>query len=175
MFSMRDRRRGWKRWRVWGWLGPAVAFMALLPIGAFISYLDQWEDRLLADGPVVAGVVVSEPLPIIDRGQPLTVAFDTSRGQRVEMTIEKYLVPRRKEAQAIQIQYAYDGDEVFAREAGWEPDFWSRWFYLCLGVAGAVAGSGILIANRHRTTIRLGDCLYYEQLSTRPSSKQVID
>ena len=96
MFSMRDRRRGWKRRRVWGWLGPAVAFMALLPIGAFISYLDQWEDRLLADGPVVAGVVVSEPLPIIDRGQPLTVAFDTSRGQRVEMTIEKYLVPRRK-------------------------------------------------------------------------------
>jgi len=150
MVTVGDRRHGRKRRFVAGSLWPALALVALLPLGIFISYSDQWEDRLLVDGPVVTGVVTGEPLPLIDRGQPLTVAFKTYRGQRVEMNIEKYFVPRRGEGQTIAIQYAYDGDEIFAREAGWEPDFWSRWFYLCIGVAGAAVGSGILIVNWRR-------------------------
>jgi hypothetical protein len=99
---------------------------------------------------VVTGVVIDEPVPLIERGQPLTVAFTTLRGERVEMTIEKYLVPRRSKGQSIAIQYAYDGEEVYAREAGWEPDFWSRYLYLCMGVVGAVSGSTILIVSSRR-------------------------
>jgi hypothetical protein len=105
---------------------------------------------LLAGAAVVRGVVVDEPVPLIDRGQPLTVTFTTSRGERIEMTIEKYLVPRRSKGQSIDIQYAYDGDEVLAREAGWEPDFWSRCLHLCMGIVGAVAGTAVLLNSSRR-------------------------
>jgi hypothetical protein len=115
-----------------------------------VTSFDHAEDRLLADAPVVSGVVVDEPVPSIERGQPLTVAFTTSRGERVEMTIEKYLVPRRTKGQSIAIQYAYEGDEVFAREAGWEPDFWSRYLYLCMGIVGAASGVAILLVSSRR-------------------------
>jgi hypothetical protein len=134
-------------------LGPALAGIAMLPLCVLGTYLDHAEDRLLADAPVVVGVVTAEPVPILDRGQPLTVSFTTSRGERVEVNIEKYLVPARKKGQAIEIQYAYDGDDVYAREAGWYPDFWSRWFYLCFGIAGAFIGSMVLIVSFRRSRV----------------------
>jgi hypothetical protein len=124
--------------------------ITLLPLGILITSFDHVEDRLLSDAPVANGVVVEEPVPLIERGQPLTVAFTTSRGERVEMTIEKYLVPRRTKGQSIAIQYAYDGDEVFAREASWEPDFSSRYLYLCMGIVGAISGVAILIVSSRR-------------------------
>ncbi|GAA1552388.1 hypothetical protein GCM10009804_06720 [Kribbella hippodromi] len=129
----------------------AAVCMLVLPLGIAVTVLDQQEDSRLADGPVVPGVVVDEPVPIVDRGQPLRVAFTTSRGQRVELNIEKYLEPRRRKGQSINIQYAYAGSEVLAREAGWQPDFWSRYFILCLGIAGALAGTSILIISVRRT------------------------
>jgi hypothetical protein len=124
--------------------------IALLPLSIRITSFDQDEDHLLANAPVVAGLVVDEPVPLIERGQPLTVSFTTSRGEHVEMTIEKYLLPRRNKGQNIDIQYAYDGDEVFAREAGWEPDFWSRFGYLCMGIVGAAAGTATLFTSSGR-------------------------
>ncbi|MEU8223439.1 hypothetical protein [Kribbella sp. NPDC048915] len=127
-----------------------LVLLALLPLGIWITIFDRDEDDLLADAPVVTGVVVDEPVPIIDRGQPLTVSFTTSRGEHVETTIEKYLVPRRSKGQSIDIQYAYNGDEVFAREAGWEPDFWSRYGYLCMGMVGAAAGTAVLLTSSRR-------------------------
>ncbi|GAA1619677.1 hypothetical protein GCM10009789_86740 [Kribbella sancticallisti] len=147
---MRKRRRG--RWRrtTGESLRWALVCISLLPLCLWITSADQAEDRLLADAPVVTGIVVDEPVPLIERSQPLTIAFTTSRGERVEMTIEKYLVPSRTKGQSIEIQYAYDGDEVLAREAGWEPDFWSRYLFLFMGIAGAVAGVTILIVSWHR-------------------------
>jgi hypothetical protein len=127
-----------------------LVLVALLPLGIWITSFDRDEDGLLANAPVVTGVVVDEPVPVIERGQPLTVSFTTSRGEHVEMTIEKYLVPRRTKGQSIDIRYAYDGDEVFARETGWEPDFWSRYGYLCMGIVGATAGTAVLLTSSRR-------------------------
>ncbi|WP_432937270.1 hypothetical protein ACQPXM_24745 [Kribbella sp. CA-253562] len=141
---VRVGRPSGEAWRV------GLVCIALLPVGVLITSFDQDEDQLLANAPVVSGVVVDEPVPLIDRGQPLTVSFTTSRGERVETTIEKYLVPRRNKGQSIEIQYAYDGDEVFAREAGWVPDFWSRYFYLCLGIVGGVVGTAVLLTSSRR-------------------------
>jgi hypothetical protein len=128
----------------------ALVGMVMLPLGLLITFFDREEDQLLANAPVVSGVVVAEPVPLIDRGQPLTVSFTTSRGERVELNIEKYFEPRRTKGQSIAIQYAYDGDEVFAREAGWRPDFWSQYLYLCMGIAGALTGTTILLVSSRR-------------------------
>lgn len=151
MFRMGQHRR---RVRLGGPSGEALRWglvcIALLPLGIWITTFDRDEDQLLADAPVVTGVVVDEPVPLIDRGQPLTVSFATSGGEQIKMTIEKSLVPRRNEGQSIEIQYAYDGDEVFAREAGWEPGFWSRYLYLCMGIVGAGAGTAVLISSSRR-------------------------
>ncbi|WP_133786181.1 hypothetical protein [Kribbella sp. VKM Ac-2571] len=131
----------------------ALVAMVMLPLGLLITSLDRDEDRLLADAPVVSGVVVAEPVPVVDRGQPLTVSFTTQRGERVELNIEKYFEPRRTKGQSIAIQYAYDGDEVVAREAGWRPDFWSRYLYLCMGIVGALTGTTILLVSSRRRRV----------------------
>lgn len=128
----------------------SLVCIALLPVGVWITSLDRDEDELLTNAAVVTGAVVDEPAPLTERGQPLTVSFTTSRGERIEMTIEKYLVPRRTKGQSIAIQYAYDGDEVLAREAAWEPDFWSRNLYLCMGTVGALAGTVVLVNSSRR-------------------------
>jgi hypothetical protein len=131
--------------RRWGFY-----FLALSALGFVVGYFTYDENRRLAGAPT-APAVVTDVVRFSKGGPYVAVEIMLPDGRTVRTTTESfYDSPRPLKGNRIVVQYAIDGRDVWAREAGIGPDRAGQWGWTSVGGVSGVVGGVLVFRGRRR-------------------------
>jgi hypothetical protein len=135
----------------------ALGFLAWAALAFTIAYWDHDENRRLAGAPT-APAVVTDIIRWSKGGPYLELRIELPDGRTVQASTNQfYDVPQPRKGGRIIVQYAIDGRDVYAREAGLGPNHAGIWGWSTAGTGAGLTGIVLLVVTSRRSRRALGD------------------
>ncbi len=133
----------------------ALGFLAWAALAFTIAYSDHDENRRLTGAPTAPAVITD--ITRWSKGGPyLELRIELPDGRTVQASTNEFDGDPRK-GERIVVQYAIDGSDVYAREAGLGPNHAGIWGWSIAGTGAALTGVILLVVKSRRSRRALGD------------------